>query len=60
MKREIYITTKEISAELHKSLRTIQAWIKLGKLPAEKLGGTYLIRENDYQEFKSRFIQKAS
>ena len=60
MKRDSFITTKQISEELHKSLRTIQTWIRDGKLPAEKLGGTYLIRTNDYQQFKSRFILKVS
>lgn len=52
-----FITTKHVCEELHKSKRTVQNWIKLGKLKAEKFGRDYLITESDYQEFKSRHFK---
>ena len=55
IKMEEYITTEFISKELHKSLRTVQHWIKSGQLPASRLGRNYLIKVRDYREFKSRF-----
>jgi len=60
MKIEQYVTTRHISLELHKSLRTVQDWIRTGKLKADKLGRDYLIYAKDYEEFKNKYKLRAS
>lgn len=42
-----FITTKEASEKLKVSVRRVQALIAAGRLPAEKIGNSYAIREAD-------------
>jgi excisionase family DNA binding protein len=46
--------TKEASERLAVSQQRIQALIKNGKLPAEKIGRDWLIKENDLELVKNR------
>lgn len=41
------ITTKEAAERLNVSVRRVQSLIAAKRLPAEKIGGSYAIREND-------------
>src|SRR5688572_11587197 len=42
-----FIGTKEAAERLHISVRRVQALIAAGRLPAEKIGNSYAIRESD-------------
>jgi excisionase family DNA binding protein len=41
------LSTKQVAEKLGVSLRRVQAMITAGKLPAEKLGRDYFVREED-------------
>ena len=43
------LTTAEAAAKLGKTLRHVQWLIKEGKLPAERVGRDYFIREEDLE-----------
>ncbi|MGD9560734.1 MAG: helix-turn-helix domain-containing protein [Pyrinomonadaceae bacterium] len=49
-----FITTKEASEKLRVSVRRVQALIAAGRLPAEKIGNSYAIRETDLRLVKGR------
>lgn len=51
-----FITTKTAAKELGLATRTIQAFIKEGKLPASKFAGTYFINRKIFEEWKARNI----
>lgn len=42
-----FIGTKEAAKRLHVSVRRIQALISAGRLPAEKIGNSFAIKESD-------------
>jgi len=44
-----YISAIEAARRLHKSERTIRAWIKEGRLPAQKSGKEWQIAESDVE-----------
>lgn len=48
------ITTKEASKRLNISVRRVQALITSGRLPAEKIGNTFAIKESDLKLVNSR------
>jgi excisionase family DNA binding protein len=48
------IGTKEASERLQVSQQRVQALIKSGKLPAEKVGRDWLINEDDLQKVSER------
>jgi excisionase family DNA binding protein len=48
--------TKEASERLAISQQRIQALIKIGKLPAEKVGRDWLIKEADLERVRNRQI----
>ncbi len=48
--------TKEVSERLAVSQQRIQALIKSGKLPAEKVGRDWLIKEGDLELVRNRQI----
>ena len=48
------ITTKEAAARLNISVRRVQALIAAGRLPAEKIGNTFAIRESDLKLVNAR------
>ncbi len=48
-------TVKEVAHRFSVTERTIQNWIKTGKLRATKVGKIIRISESDMQEFLSRF-----
>jgi excisionase family DNA binding protein len=50
------IGTKEASSRLAISQQRIQALIKIGKLPAEKVGRDWLIKEADLERVRNRPI----
>jgi excisionase family DNA binding protein len=41
------LTTKEVAARLGVTIQRVQALIQGGRLPAEKLGRDYVIKEQD-------------
>lgn len=49
-----FISTKEASKKLNISIRRVQALIAVGKLPAEKIGNSFAIREADLKLVNSR------
>ena len=48
------ITTKEAAARLNVSVRRVQALIAAGRLPAEKIGNTFAIKESDLKAVNGR------
>ncbi len=48
------ISTKEAAAKLHISVRRVQALIAAGRLPAEKIGNSFAIRESDLNALNGR------
>jgi excisionase family DNA binding protein len=48
------ISTKEASEKLGLSIRRVQALITFGKLPAQKIGNSYVIKESDLELVKYR------
>lgn len=55
-----YIGTAKAAEEIGFTSRTIERYIKAGKLKAKKLGRRYLILESDWNEFKARNIKDAA
>ena len=49
-----FIGTKEASVRLNISIRRVQALIAVGKLPAEKIGNSFAIRESDLKLVNGR------
>jgi len=45
-----YLTVNEVAKRLEVSNVTIRRWVRLGKLPARKLGLHYFILEKDIEE----------
>ena len=48
------ISSKEAAEKLGVSLRRVQALITSGKLPAQKIGNSYVVNEKDLQLVKKR------
>lgn len=48
------LTTKEVADRLGVTIKRIQAMIRDGRLPAEKLGRDYVIREQDLELVRDR------
>ncbi len=48
------ISTKEASEKLNLSIRRVQALITSGKLPAVKIGNSYVIKESDLKLVEDR------
>ena len=48
------ITTKEAAKELGVTMRRVQALIKAGKLPAQKMGRDWIIRMADLDKVRVR------
>jgi len=49
-----YITAREASEKLGVSKRRVLALITAGQLPAESIGGLYIIKESDLRLIKDR------
>lgn len=49
-----FIGTKEAAARLHISVRRVQALIAAGRLPAEKIGNSFAIKESDLKLLNGR------
>lgn len=49
-----FIGTKEASVRLNISVRRVQALIAAGRLPAEKIGNSFAIRESDLKLLNGR------
>ena len=49
-----FLSTKEAAARLKISVRRVQALIAVGRLPAEKIGNSYAIREIDLNVLNGR------
>lgn len=56
-KKDIYIGTAQAAKDVGFTSRTIERYIKTGKLKAKVLGRRYLILESDWKEFKARNIK---
>ena len=48
------ISSKEAAEKLGVSLRRVQALITSGRLPAQKIGNSYVVREKDLEIVKDR------
>ncbi len=48
------ISSKEAAEKLGLSLRRVQALITSGKLPAQKIGNSYVVKESDLEFVKER------
>lgn len=48
------VSTKEASEKLGLSIRRVQALITSGKLPAQKIGNSYVVKESDLQLVEDR------
>lgn len=60
MTEKEYLTISTIATELDCSARTIQGWIKSGKLEGHKLFGRILVKRDYFEEWKQRHIVKKS
>lgn len=49
-----FIGTKEASRRLNISVRRVQALIAAGRLPAEKIGNSFVIKESDLELVNGR------
>lgn len=49
-----FISTKAVSEKLGLSIRRVQALITSGRLPAEKIGNSYVVREQNLKLVKDR------
>ena len=47
-------STDEVAQILNVTSRTVQHWIRIGKLPAMRYGRIYRVRAKDLQEFGER------
>ena len=52
--------TKEVAQEVDREPRTIQRWIREGKLKAAKHGSEYLISKTELEEFMKNLLQPSS
>ena len=50
------ITLEEVADRLQVSIPTVRRWIKGGRLPATKPGGTYRVRAGDLEDFLARHM----
>ena len=48
------ISSKEAAEKLGVSIRRVQALIKDGRLPAQKIGNSYVVNEKDLELVKTR------
>lgn len=48
------ISSKEAAEKLGLSIRRVQALITYGRLPAQKIGNSYIVREKDLELVKER------
>ncbi len=51
-----FLTTKEVAEKLGVTLRRVQAMIQSGRLPAQKFGRDYMIRETDLKLVENRKV----
>ena len=51
---KILISSKEAAEKLGLSLRRVQALITDGRLPAQKIGNSYVVNEKDLELVKER------
>ena len=48
------ISTKEASEKLGLSMRRVQVLINSGRLPAQKIGNSYVVKESDLELVRER------
>lgn len=48
------LSTKEVAARLGVSVQRVQAMVKAGRLPAQMIGGIYIIKESDLKLVEDR------
>ncbi len=51
-----FLTTKQVAEKLGITPRRVQALIEVGKLPAQKFGRDYMIREKDLKLVENRKV----
>jgi excisionase family DNA binding protein len=51
-----FLTTKQVAEKLGITPRRVQALIEAGKLPAQKIGRDYLIKEKDLKLVEDRKV----
>ena len=50
------LTTKEVADRLGITMRRVQALVQTGKLPAQKFGRDYMIKEKDLKLVENRKV----
>jgi len=53
-----YITTSTAADDIDRTTRYIQQLIKLGKIPAYRIGRSYLIQNSDWADWKAKYFVK--
>ena len=48
---KIFYTTRQVAESLNKHIKTVQRWIREGRLNAVKKNGTYYIEKVELEEF---------
>lgn len=56
MEPKEFVTTNVAAKEMCVARRTIQDWIKEGKVKAYRYGRLYLLNRKDWEEFKARKV----
>lgn len=51
-----FVTTRVAAKEMCVAMRTIQDWIKEGKLKANRYGRMYFLNRKEWEEFKARKV----
>lgn len=51
-----FLTTKQVAERLGVTIRRIQALVTSGRLPAQKFGRDYMIREKDLKLVENRKV----
>lgn len=54
------ISTREAAEKLDLSIRRVQALITSGRLPAQKIGNSYVVREKDLEFVRERIPGRPS
>lgn len=55
-----YYTINELAVEINRSRKTIESWIKNGKLKSDRYGAQHRITKENWEEAHANFNRKPS